>query len=521
MNGRWKQDGILRLCARLGCLALLMLQAACAHWSASRPLMQRSEALPSPASGSLSEGLAPIGAQLGPDDSAFWLLSRGTDALTARAVISDAAESSLDVQYFIWQPDETGRLLMQKLLAAADRGVRVRLLLDDIATNGLDRELVALDHHRNFEVRIFNPWRHRKWRLVKAMEFLLRWSGLNHRMHNKIYVADGEVAILGGRNVGNRYLGFYDSFMQNDLDLMMAGSLVDEVSESFDLFWNSGLAYPAQALPVDDSPAQLLEQLRDEFAAVLERSGADFSPFIPERGALAAYWAARALDFQQGRGDLHFDLPYVEDAPPDQLYVDIREFISSARTEVLISSPYFVPDRDFVEQLGAMVSRGVRVVILTNSLASNNHTMAHTGYRHWRRAVLRKGVELYELRYDAEVKHEYAVDPDSVEVLGLHSKAVVVDGHSVFIGSPNIDPRSMRLNTELGVIVENEPLARQTAGLIERDIGGKNAWQVSLRGPGWLTWTSAEGTIKRQPAAGFRQRSTEFFLNLLPLKGQL
>jgi putative cardiolipin synthase len=236
---------------------------------------------------------------------------------------------------------------------------------------------------------------------------------------------------------------------------------------------------------------------------------------------LQTYWSARARDYMHGPGELQFDLPAVYDIPPEQLYADFQKFIASAQRDVLISAPYFIPDREFVELLGELIARKVRVAVVTNSLASNNHTMAHTGYRRWRRAVLDVGAELYEFKYDASVKTEYALDPEQVEILGLHSKAVVIDGRYVFVGSPNIDPRSMRLNTELGIVVDDERLATQVAALIERDMAPDNAWQVTLRGRGWLTWTSAEGTVKRQPAAGFRQRGTEFFLNLLPLKGQL
>lgn len=498
-----------------------LLLPACMQRIGSRPAAAPSHALAAPDAGLLRQQIGAVRTSLPPGESAYWLLSRSDAALTARASISDAAVSSLDVQYFIWHPDETGRLLMHRLLAAADRGVRVRFLLDDFAANGLDHELVALDHHPSIEVRIFNPWRHRRFRLIKAIEFIGRWGHLNHRMHNKIYVADNLVAILGGRNVGNRYFGFYDHFMQNDLDLMTAGPIVRDVAASFDLFWNSSLAYAVHQLPVRDPPDALLEMLRAEFDRVLASQRVPFEPYLLSADELEDYWREKAQGYMQGPGVLHYDLPFVYDTPPEQLYEDFREFIGSARREVLISSPYFVPEQAFVDQLGALVDRGVQVSILTNSLASNNHTVAHTGYRHWRRAVLRRGVQLFEFRYDAESRADYAIDPDSVRILGLHSKSAVVDGKQVLLGSPNIDPRSMRLNTELGVIIDDPELASLVAGLIRRDMRPANAWQVFLRDGRWLTWTSDEGTVKRQPANGFRQRGTEFFLNLLPLKGQL
>jgi putative cardiolipin synthase len=187
---------------------------------------------------------------------------------------------------------------------------------------------------------------------------------------------------------------------------------------------------------------------------------------------------------------------------------------------VLISSPYFIPDRDFRDLIRALVGRGVRVAIVTNSLESNNHTVAHTGYRRWRREILAAGAELYELRADAEAIDLYATPPVSPGALGLHTKAVVVDGGACFIGSPNVDPRSMELNTEIGVVVESEELSARVRELIMRDMAPENAWAVAMDDEGWLTWTSERGTLTRQPARDFKQRVVEFFLNLIPLKKQ-
>lgn len=502
------------------CAATLAISLTGCVLAPLNPPVEASYTLEAPAGAPLDRWSDRVVADLPNGDSAYWLLARSDESFKARLAVVDSARSTLDVQYFIWQPDESGRLLMKHLLLAADRGVRVRLLLDDFAVNGLDAELAALDAHPQIEVRVFNPWRHRRWRLVKAAEFLVRMRVLNHRMHNKVLAGDDRFAIVGGRNIGNRYFGLDEDFVENDLDVMTAGPVVDEIEASFDLFWNSGVVYPAGALVEQGQAPRLYDMLESRIDATLAASGEKLEAFPMESADWSAYFGALAKTFTHGPGRLEFDSPFVKTAAPNQLYAEFREYLASARDEVLISSPYFIPDREFVRELGALVARGVRVAIVTNSLASSNHTVAHTGYKHWRKAVLGLGVELYELKPDAASIDRYATKPVDVRNLGLHAKAVVVDRKSTFIGSPNIDPRSMKLNTELGVIIDDPEISAEVAALLSGDMDGANAWRVMLAN-GRLTWHSDAGTLRRQPAAGFTQRSVEFFLNLLPFKGQL
>jgi putative cardiolipin synthase len=203
-----------------------------------------------------------------------------------------------------------------------------------------------------------------------------------------------------------------------------------------------------------------------------------------------------------------------------RLYASYKDLVASARSEVLISSPYFIPDEEFRELLRDLTARGVRVIIVTNSLETNNHIVAHTGYRRWRREVLAAGVELHELRADAEAVSYYVTPPSTTGALGLHTKAVVIDRERAFVGSPNVDPRSMVLNTEIGVVGEGTELVARVAALIDRDIAPANSWRVTMDEEGWLTWSSADRVVRRQPAKGFVQRAMEFLLNVLPLKNQ-
>jgi putative cardiolipin synthase len=471
------------------------------------------------AEGPLAALASRIEAQLGPGETAHWLLDRNGFALDARLALTDQAVATLDVQYFIWQRDATGNLLSQRLLAAADRGVRVRLLLDDFGASSEAGEIVKLDAHERIEVRVFNPWATRTGRLPWGLEFIRRAGVLNHRMHNKTYIADGRFAILGGRNIGDRYFGVYEPFVQNDLDVLLAGALVKEVAASFDAYWNSEDTYPVAVLG-DPAAFEPLEATRAQIAAVVESNGWRLASFPLEPQDWTAYNERLAGSYAAGRSILLWDSPRVHDDTGRRLYDDFEAWIASARSEVLISSPYFIPEESFRRLLADLVARGVRVAVVTNSLATNNHVVAHTGYKRWRRELLKAGVELYELRADAEALAEYVREPVVAEALGLHSKAVVIDGRSSFIGSPNIDPRSMILNTEIGVIADSPALARELGALIRRDMAPENAWRVYLDEEGWLQWRSGAEVLDRQPAKGFRQRAVEFLLNLLPLKKQ-
>ncbi len=454
------------------------------------------------------------------DDSAYWLLDRNEVAWRARLALTDEAVATLDIQYFIWQPDATGNLLMQRVMQAADRGVRVRLLLDDFALVGVDTLLAGLDAHPRVEVRLYNPLRHRAM-LIRPVELLVRFGELNHRMHNKVYAADDSFAIIGGRNIGDRYFGLHDGFIQNDLDLLTVGPAATQILQTFEDFWRSEMTHPAAPLRRGEDPQQLLAAMRarlqrevDAQAGMLIATGTEPRDW--------GYWLDELhASYAAGVGVLHVDTPAVHQLTPDQVDADLKALVAGAQREVLISTPYFIPDAEFADILLGLIARGVRVAVVTNSLASNNQSIAHTGYRHWRRPLLAAGVELYEFRRDAQLRFDYATPPVVPESMGLHAKAVVVDRELAFIGSPNVDPRSLVLNTEIALTVDSTDLAGRVAGLILRDMQPDNAWRLSLTDDNWLLWTNDERTLGRQPARGFGQRFLEFFLNLLPLKSQL
>jgi len=339
-------------------------------------------------------------------------------------------------------------------------------------------------------------------------------------MHNKTLIADGRFAMLGGRNIGNRYFGVYEPFVENDLDVMVAGPMARDVTATFDDYWNSEHSFPIASFARDERPRQPVTATREELRASVARSAAILAPFTLAPTDWSGYLEELVATFAPARSKVLWESPDILDAARPRLYTDFKELIGSTRSEVLISSPYFVPDADFRELLRELVARGVRVVVVTNSLATNNHVVAHTGYRRWRREVLAAGVELYELRADAEALPLYVTPPTMSSELGLHTKAVVVDRERAFVGSPNVDPRSMVLNTEIGIVGEGAEFAARVAALIDRDIAPANAWRVTMDEEGWLTWSNGDDVVRRQPAKGFIQRAIEFLINLLPLKNQ-
>jgi putative cardiolipin synthase len=478
------------------------------------------EALPVAQYGSLADFGGRIEAMLESGESAHWLLDRNDLALRARLALADEAAISLDVQYFVWQSDATGHLLADRMLHAADRGIRVRILVDDFGVSGKGGDVLKLDAHPNIEVRNFNPWSTRGNRLGTSTEFLTRAYVLNRRMHNKTIIADGRFAMLGGRNIGDRYFGIYDRFVQNDLDVMVAGPAAREVATTFDEYWNSEHSYLVASFQYDNRPRTPLTTTRAEMHSSIESNAAMLASFPSEPADWSGYLEELVATFVPARSSILWESPDILDEQRPRLYDDLKELIAGTQSEVLISSPYFIPDEAFRALLRDLVARGVRVVVLTNSLATNNHVVAHTGYKRWRREILAAGVELYELRPDAEALRLYVTPPAEAERLGLHTKAVVVDRRRAFVGSPNVDPRSMVLNTEIGIVGEGPAFAAAVAALVERDIAPANSWRVTMDEEGWLTWTSGDEVVRRQPALGFKQRAIEFLLNLLPIKDQ-
>ena len=450
---------------------------------------------------------------LAPPSGVYPLLD-ARDAFAARVQLARRARRSLDVQYYIWNDDLSGRLLLEELRQAAGRGVRVRLLLDDNGIAGMDGALAALDAHPGIEVRLFNPFAYRR---LRWLNYLTDFSRLNRRMHNKSFTADGEATIVGGRNVGDEYFDAGEGQLFVDLDVLAAGPVVQEVSADFERYWASGSSHPA---------ARQLAPPRPGFSATADlRAAANYldaverSPFVRElaEGTLPLEWApAHVVSDDPAKG--------LGKAPDGKTMLEeLKQLLGDPQREVDLVSSYFVPARNGTEMLCGWAKRGVKVRVLTNAFEATDVPVVHAGYAKRRKELLRAGVELYELRALSG-----APDPTAPHLAGragssaasLHAKTFSADCAKVFIGSFNFDPRSAHLNTEMGIVIESAALAQRIAEAFERDIPDR-AYQARLDGSGEIHWIERRGdsSVRHdvEPGTTLWQRFAVRVLSLLPI----
>ena len=399
-----------------------------------------------------------------PCESGFYVLKDGIDAFVARMEMADAAQKTLDVQYYIWHLDMTGRLLYDKLIKTADRGVRVRLLLDDLDTEGKEFGLHLLDLHPNIEVRIYNPFSHRGARTVG---FLTELDRVNRRMHNKSMTADNQATIVGGRNIGDEYFGAVSASAFADLDVLAIGPVVQEVSSAFDSYWNSPWVYPVTAFKSKQAVNQeTYDTVREKLSEYVE--DARNSPYAQavRESDLFKKGRLKENDFYWGKARLLYDAPSKaaggDVTAATHIGPDLGQVFKSAKQELIIISPYFVPGDKLVDFLGEQVKQGTKVKILTNSLAANDVGVVHAGYMRYRIALLKRGIELYEYKPTlqavpkAEKKQKRWSGSSKAS---LHAKTFASDRKTMFVGSFNLDPRSVNLNTEMGVLFDSPKLA--------------------------------------------------------------
>jgi putative cardiolipin synthase len=457
----------------------------------------------------------------GPAVSGFMLLDGNADALRWRLAIIDSAQHSIDAQYYLWYGDDAGRILVQHLLEAADRGVRVRLLLDDLNTllqdagtvTQRDRVAALLDAHPDIELRLFNPWSKRgiAARVGEALGDLKR---VNQRMHDKQLIVDNRAVILGGRNIGDEYLGLNTDFNFRDLDVLGVGPVARQASEVFDLYWNSNWSMPAAALELAITPeaqdaarARLLERLRGATSlAEFPVSTASWTRDIAALEGILRFGSSRVVA----------DLPH--DGRIEQVMLgEIQSMIASARSELLIENAYIIPGQTGIDILDGLGRRGVPMKILTNSLASHDVPAVNSHYKKWRRPILETGAELYEIRPDAAIQPVVADTPPTRSgFMGLHAKAMVVDRRRVYVGSMNYDPRSAEINTEMGVFIDSPGLAEELAEVLERDMLPANSWEVKLTADGALNWIDDREVLTRQPARSGWQRVEDVLFMAFP-----
>lgn len=505
----------------------------------------------------LGRTLARLTAEGPAGQTGLHLLNDGRSAFAARVALARAATVSLDVQYYIWKGDLSGTLMLEELHKAADRGVRVRLLLDDNGVSGLDTVLAALDSHPSIEVRLFNPFVIRR---PKMIGYLIDFPRLNRRMHNKSFTADAQATIIGGRNIGDEYFGAQDDGLFADLDVLAIGAVVGDVEADFDRYWNSASAYPASRILPAVAPERIAELEATASGVERDRDAAAYmaaivgDPFIEQAqaGTLPLTWApvelvsddpAKAL----GKAD--------EDA---MLLPVLQSAIGVPRRDLQLVSGYFVPTAAGVDAFGGMARSGVEVSIMTNAYVATDVGIVHAGYAHRRADLLRQGVRLFEMRPpgESETPSRRVIGTGSGLGSGLgsgsgsgsgsrggsgslggsgsgsgqvlratkttlHAKTFAADGQRVFIGSFNFDPRSMHLNTELGFLIESPALARRLEQGFISEIPSR-AWEVVLAGDGSLAWLQRDGDrvtrLTEEPGMTRFDRTVIWILSRLPIE---
>jgi putative cardiolipin synthase len=452
-----------------------------------------------------------------PGKSGFYPLSRGIDALGARLSLMDQAERTIDAQYFLMKSDEAGLIFAGKMLEAADRGVRVRFLLDDIFTNVDDRGLLLLDEHPNIEVRLFNP-------IARSGIYYLNYLGdfkrANRRMHNKSFIVDNQMVVVGGRNIAAEYFELEDDKVFVDFDMLGVGPVAPDISITFDRFWNHELSVPVAAFADRHSDTQLAAT-RERIEKAVEQAGA------------SAYQAAidsRLIrDLQDELVALYPATATVVTDDPDKLQHKasgefrvlvnaVTKALQNAKSEVIIVTPYMIPGEGGMGLLKELTGRGIRVVVFTNSLASTNHVAVHGGYSRYRKPMLHAGVELYEARANAGQDAGESGE-DEFEALTLHTKGIVIDRRITFIGSLNVDPRSVDINTEMGVLIESEELGELLSSALDSRLSAIS-YKVELDEKEKLRWRATiDGTEvveTSEPLSSRWRRFKAYMSKILP-----
>jgi putative cardiolipin synthase len=462
-----------------------------------------------------------------PEKSGVILLPTGEWGFRARAGMSNQAEKTIDVQYYIWDVDTSGLIIAERILRAADRGVRVRMLLDHLTTKDTDFKFSRMDYHPNIEIRMFNPFANSGFRFL---EFLFNLERLNHRMHNKAFIVDNAMAIVGGRNIGDNYFGVDAASNFRDLDLAIVGPVVQDVSKSFDQFWNSELSVPISSVIEEKLSEQEFQEKKSDLYRWVEEVKDYPYPIDTTPEVVMAKLKEFREDFIWAPVKTLYDEPDKLETNEEEVSDQLILLGKAKDREVIIEAAYVVPGPEGVERTRINNENGIRQRLLTNSLATNDVAAAHAGYAKYRRDLIRNGLELYELRPDARtVKRNWSLLAGRSKA-SLHTKAFVADREVVVIGSFNVDPRSTALNTEIVIVVESPELATQVLEYMDEGVQPENSYRVVLEtdaetGAERLAWiTEVEGEKVRyysDPEVSFWRRMSSWFMGLFPIEKHL
>lgn len=453
-------------------------------------------------------------AQEHPQLSAIYPFSDGLDAFAARLALVNEAERSLDLQYYIWHDDMAGLLLFDAVYKAAQRGVQVRLLLDDNNTLGMDGLLLSLDAHPNIEVRLFNPFMQRNHRVLAYLSDFMR---LNRRMHNKSFTVDAALSIVGGRNIGDEYFNAGEGISFVDMDVAVIGEVVGDIQADFERYWHSRSAYPLSLIIPKYTATQPIQKPKDSNTQKY-RARLQSSRFVQ-------HLEARDLPFIWGKAQFlsdHPDKVLGKNQYENSVFSGLVSLFSEAQENLLLVSPYFVPTERGVQWLSDLHARGVQIEILTNSLTATDVSPVHAGYAKYRKPMLKIGFSLYELKPGAtfekiESKGNAFTRLNATHSASLHAKTFVIDNKKLFVGSFNFDPRSVELNTEMGLIFEQAQLTREFRSRVAQHLPAI-AYQIKLNEEKQLEWHGRTAVHYQEPDATWWRRASVVVLSYLPIE---
>ena len=491
----------------------------------------------------LPKGKAPLLKHLGKTDkklanrSAFYPLHMPTDAFAARLFLIDNATTSLDVQYYVYEDDRIGKVFTAHLFKAAQRGVKVRILVDDMITSGRDEEWEKLALHPNIKLRLFNPNRLRT--SFRNIALLLDVNRLGRRMHNKALISDGAAAIIGGRNIGNVYFASSKETLFIDYDILVIGKVLPDIYEEFDIYWNSKEAVPSKEVFAYDDPKSrfsVKKDLEDELIAFKKSAigkgiiNSEFNQKITNKNLKLI--VAKRTDF-------YYDLPSKvntsEEDDKTHISSQISEDLKHIKDEIVIISPYFIPSDEMMDRIKTLRKKNIKVIIITNSLASTDVMLVYGGYKGYIKALVEMGVDLYEVKPHSYKKFFKTKEWANHQALALHTKMMILDNNRMGIGSANMDPRSDKLNTEIFMVVSCKKLATEQRERLEKNMSLKHFYKLSWGeypksfdedvrrdGPIWHTIEEGkEKTYYAPPHTGFWKKIGADFSSLLPIKGYL
>ncbi|MDQ8936182.1 phospholipase D family protein [Acinetobacter rudis] len=480
---------------------------------------------------SLAQIIEPLKAQH-PELTGYHVLYDPFKAFAARIQLIDRAEKTLDLQYYIWDNDKIGALALYKIIQAADRGVKVRLLIDDNNAQSMEAVYLALDQHANIQVRLFNPYRFRQ---LRPIDMVLDLKRINRRMHNKTFTADHQVSLIGGRNMSDHYYNLSDSYQFSDVDVMLVGQAVEDIGDSFDQYWNDSYSYPVLSIVNPNQNTLRYEGLKQQLIQNYQQESVQNYLNISNRSNDFNHWLEQHDEWEWVKAEVVKDSPdkiRAKAKKEQQLNFQLHNRLNAPNQDIDLISAYFVPEKSGTERIGQLSQDGVHVRILTNSFKANDVSLVHAFYAKYRMDLLKSGVELYEFlpalsdeqltETTKDLSKQAKINLKGLSRSSLHAKLMSVDNKQVFIGSFNIDPRSAYLNTEIGVILDSPPLATMVHETIDQHIN-RYAYKLVLDDQGKITWqlqtNNATLIYNKEPRIKWWQKAGLKIISWLPLEG--